>query len=169
MTSGFKTILIATDFGPESDAAMRTGEVLARQLGASIHLLHVVRDPVVALATPELYGIDWQGLRDTMVSNAQERLGTLASSLTGSPVTAEAVVGSPAETIARRAKELGTEVIVMGTHGRGGVGHLFIGSVAERVIRLASCPVMTVRTSGAVHLGGRARSAAEHAPEAHPA
>jgi nucleotide-binding universal stress UspA family protein len=152
MTPTFKKILMATDFGPESALALRTSASLARQLAASTHLLHVVKDPILAVSTPELYGIDWQRLRDDMVDQARQTLIARALSLPDLRVTTVAVVGSPAEAIANTAKEIGADLIVMGTHGRGGVGHLLIGSVAERVIRLASCPVMTVRGSGAVHV-----------------
>jgi nucleotide-binding universal stress UspA family protein len=151
MTRAFNKILMATDFGPESDVALRSCASLARQLGASIHLLHVVRDPMLTVNTPELYGIDWDGLRDNIVQHSRESLAA-AASFHDLSITTEVVVGSPADTIAKRAANIGADIIVMGTHGRGGLGHIFIGSVAERVIRLASCPVMTVRASGATRM-----------------
>ena len=152
MTRAFTKILMATDFGPESDVALRSCVSLARQLGASIHLLHVVTDPMLTVNTPELYGIDWEGLRNDIVQHSRESLETAAAALRDLRIATEVVVGSPAETISRRAADIGADFIVMGTHGRGGLGHLFMGSVAERVIRLASCPVMTVRASGATRM-----------------
>lgn len=152
MTPPFTTILMATDFGPESSVALRSCASLARQLGASIHLLHVAKDPMLAVNTPELYGIDWDKLRNDIVKHAGDTVAALTASFPDVLMTTEVVIGSPAETIAQRAADLSADLIVMGTHGRGALGHLFIGSVAERVIRLAPCPVMTVRTSGATHL-----------------
>jgi nucleotide-binding universal stress UspA family protein len=164
MTDAFAKILMATDFRAESDAALRSCTSLARGLGASIHLLHVAKDPIVAVGNAELYPIDWATLREGILEEALRRLDATASSLPGLRVTIEAVMGSPAEVIAERAQDLGVNLIVMGTHGRGGVGHLLLGSVAERVIRLAPCPVMTVRGSGAVKVRAGERAVAVPEP-----
>jgi nucleotide-binding universal stress UspA family protein len=147
MAPPFKRILIATDFGSESAAALACGVRLARDLGGSIHLLNVVSDPILAVSTPELYGYDWQTLRDDLIALSRKDLERIASNYLDLDIVTEAVVGPVAETIVKRADELGAGLIVMGTHGRGGVGHLFLGSVAERVLRRASCPVVTVRTA----------------------
>ncbi len=165
MTPAFTTILMATDFGPESHVALRSCAALARQLGASIHLLHVATDPMTSLSAPELYGIDWTQLRDDIVAHARESLGALTASLPDVLIRTEVAVGSPAEAITNRATDLGADLIVVGTHAREGVSHLLIGSVAERVIRLATCPVMTVRASGAtsVKAGGAGGAAREPA------
>jgi len=107
---------------------------------------------MMLVTTPELYGIDWVGLRTEIVNNARARLETLAKTAGDVPVSCEVVVGRPADAIVQAAADADATLIVMGTHGRGKVGHLLLGSVAERVIRQASCPVMTVRDSGAVHI-----------------
>ena len=164
MTPAFTTILMATDFGPESHVALRSCAALARRLDASIHLLHVAKDPMASLSAPELYGIDWSLLRDDIVKHARESLAALAASLPDVLITTEVAVGSAAETITQRAAVLGADLIVVGTHGRGGVSHLLIGSVAERVIRLAACPVMTVRASGATCVNAGGAGAATHEP-----
>jgi universal stress protein A len=163
MTPAFKAILLATDFGPESKAALRLCASLARQIGTSIHVLHVARDPMRRASTPEVYGIDWQRLRNDIVTQASRSLGELAAAYQDAPIMTDVAVGSPAETIVQAANDLSADLIVMGTHGRGALGHLLLGSVAERVIRLAPCPVMTVRASGATHVrhGGAAVSARE--------
>jgi universal stress protein A len=162
MTRAFTKILMATDFGSESEVVLRSCASLARQLGASIHLLHVVKDPMLAVNTPELYRIDWDGLRDDLVQHTRESLASLAGSFPDVAIATEAIAGSPAETIAKTAADISADLIVMGTHGRGCLGHLFIGSVAERVIRLASCPVMTVRASGATHVRTREGATTAH-------
>lgn len=164
MTPAFTTILMATDFGPEAHVALRSCTALARQRGASIHLLHVAKDPMTSLSAPELYAIDWSQLRDDIVTHARDSLAALAASLSDVLMTTEVAVGSPAETITQRAADLGADLIVVGTHGRGGVSHLLIGSVAERVIRLASCPVMTVRASGATRVKAGGAGVATHEP-----
>ena len=166
MTPAFSRILVPVDFGAESRAAFAAAASLARGLGASIHLLHVVKDPVLTVSTPELYGIDWAQLRDDLVAEASVRLATLAGTVTDVPITTEALVGRAADTIAKAAADGGADLIVMGTHGRGVVGHLFLGSVADRVIRLAHCPVMTVRDFGAVRLSATEAGAASHEPAA---
>ena len=152
MTRAFRKILIATDFGAESDVALRSAVSLARQLGASLHLLHVATDPALAVHAPELAGIDWNMVRDDIVQHARHSLAALAASFPEVPIVTDVVIGAPAQAIAERAAEVGADLIVMGTHGRGGLRHVFLGSVAERVIRLAACPVMTVRPSGATRL-----------------
>jgi nucleotide-binding universal stress UspA family protein len=149
MASTFETILVPTDFGPESEAALTQATRLARDLDASIHLLYVVSDPVLAVSTPDLYGIDWQRLRDDLLAIARRDLEQMASRYVDVPIITEAVAGPVGEIVVQRAKNVGADLIVMGTHGRGGVGHLFLGSVAERVLRRAQCPVMTVRTTAA--------------------
>ncbi|MGH9350531.1 MAG: universal stress protein, partial [Vicinamibacterales bacterium] len=133
---------------------------------ASIHLLHVAKDPILAVSTPELYGIDWVKLRDDIVSDAKAWLAALAETVWGVRVTWDVLVGRAADTIAQAAVDARADLIVMGTHGRGVVGHALVGSVADRVIRLATCPVMTVRELGAVCLPVPEAAASERQPAA---
>lgn len=167
MTSDFSRILVPTDFGAESKAALAAAGSLARPLGASIHLLHVARDPIMAVSTPELYGIDWARLREDIVAEAKIGLAALAETVKDVRVTWDVAIGRPADAIAQAAADMRADLIVMGTHGRGVMGHLLIGSVADRVIRLAHCPVMTVREFGAVRLAVPEGAAGEHRPAAH--
>jgi nucleotide-binding universal stress UspA family protein len=152
MNTDFTRILVPVDFGAESAAAFSAATSLARSVHAAIHLLHVATEPILPAATTELYGIDIVRLRQELIDEANAGLAAMAATATGIDVTWEVQFGRPADRIARAASEIGAGLIVMGTHGRGIVGHLFIGSVAERVIRLARCPVMTVREFGAVRL-----------------
>jgi nucleotide-binding universal stress UspA family protein len=112
-----RRILVPTDFSQASDAALAQARELAGALGASIRLVHVLDDAAVAGAL------------------AADGLGHDAALLTG-PV---------AGTIVEYAQSHAADLIVMGTHGRSGVAHLLLGSVAERVVRTAPCPVLTVR------------------------
>jgi nucleotide-binding universal stress UspA family protein len=150
MASAFSRILVPTDFGAESNAALTAAASLARALGASIHLLHVVEEPTLAIGTPDMYGIEAAKLQYDTVLEARSRLAELSSRLVDLHVTSDVWTGRPAVAIARAAADMGAHLIVMGSHGRSAVGRLLIGSVADRVIRLAGCPVMAVREFGPV-------------------
>ena len=163
----FTCILVATDFGVESAAAFRSAVSLARAVGASIHLLHVAKDPFLAVSTPELYGLDWTTLRDDITDEAQARLARLVNQTGDVPIACDVRIGRAVETIVQAAEDVGADLIVMGTHGRGPLGHLLLGSVAEQVIRLADCPVMTVRDFGAVRIASGERVGAEHEAAGH--
>jgi nucleotide-binding universal stress UspA family protein len=143
-----RQILVATDFSEPSDAAMAYGRELARAFGAQLTVLHVT-DNVAARA----YGADGFVFADTDLQRdveaaAQRQLDAQISDEDRSQLRAAGVVltaSSIAATIADFAQEIKADLIVMGTHGRGAVAHLLMGSVAERVVRTAPCPVLTVR------------------------
>lgn len=143
---GFKTIVVPTDFSPASERAIMHARELAERFGASVLLLHVVEDPYAAAAWSEAF-LAMPDIREPLRQEALKRLEEAASAFAGLPTTMEAVVGTPAATIVKAAADRSADLIVMGTHGRSGVAHLLLGSVAERVIRLAPCPVLTVRES----------------------
>jgi universal stress protein A len=145
MLPKFTNILVPTDFSPASERVLAYARALAERFGASLHLLHVVEDPVMAAAWSEAYAFDVAGLQARFREEAERRLTEVAASLTGVTVTTDVLDGSPARTIAAAAGDKGMDLIVMGTHGRSGLSHLLLGSVAERVVRSAPCPVLTVR------------------------
>ena len=152
MTRGLHRILVPTDFSPPSASALAMARELATRFGASIHLLHVLEDPYVAGSyAPEVYGYVPAGLRETWQRTAETQLLAVFPEREREPFRAKSTVvfGSPARTIVEYADSNGFDLIVMGTHGRGGVAHLLLGSVAERVVRTAPCPVLTVRESQA--------------------
>ena len=162
----FTRILVPTDFSPASEAALAAAMELADRFGASIHLLHVLEDPYSTSAyATEVYGFLPPGLRETWQENAEKRLDALLPRERGtrSGGSCAVVFGSPARAIVDHAHGAGIDLIVMGTHGRSGVAHLLLGSVAERVVRTAACPVMTVR-GGASHDAAGAREAAAAVP-----
>ncbi len=139
-------ILHPTDFSACAEQARAQAVGLARALGAELILLHV------SVETP-LYGEGLMGMKEVQaVYDAQRKWAeeALAARATetrqaGVAVRLEFTVGVPFKEIVRVAEEEHADMIVMGTHGRGGLDRLLLGSVAERVIRLASCPVLTVR------------------------
>ena len=143
-----RTILMPTDFSEGAARALGWARALARAFGAKIVLLHVVDlaaawMPVGGLGSmPAPVPPDFV---DRFTTTAQAALDAMAGDAT--EVTQRVLRnGHPREVILEVAKEVQADVIVMGTHGRRGVSHLFIGSVAEHVVRHASMPVWTVRT-----------------------
>lgn len=141
-------ILVPTDFSPASDAALGYARRLAARFGASLHLLHVLEDPSVGGAFgSESYLADSPDMRTARLNDARERLAHRVMPDDRSQVhaTPEVIFGRSAQTIVDYAADGDVDVIVMGTHGRSGMAHLLMGSVAESVIRTAPCPVLTVR------------------------
>jgi nucleotide-binding universal stress UspA family protein len=158
----FNRILVPLDFSAPSDAALEYARTVATRFGASLHLLHVADDPYRALYSAEVYVPEVEGLREEILTDATGRLKDRlqSSDIRELGATAEAVIGTPASSIVEYAEGHDIDLIVMGTHGRGGMSHLLMGSVAERVVRTAPCPVLTVRESRATKPAAEARSEA---------
>jgi nucleotide-binding universal stress UspA family protein len=140
-----KTVLVPTDFSECSEAAVRYGRALAQAFGASLHLLHVVQDPYRQAWAAEGFAAPVTDLVDQWEKQARARLEEIAAQCTPVATTFDARIGSPFSDIAAYASEKNVDLIVIGTHGRGPLGHMLLGSVAERVVRRAPCPVLTVR------------------------
>jgi len=141
-------ILVPTDFSPLSDAALEYARLIAAKWGASIHLVHVLEELIdTASFGSEVFVPDSPEVRAARFKEAQERLAhRVGTGEREQPrATTEVLAGSSTRTIADYAAEHGFDLIVMGTHGRTGLAHLVMGSVAERVVRTATCPVLTVR------------------------
>jgi nucleotide-binding universal stress UspA family protein len=146
--AGFRRILMPTDFGLPSYAALNCARRLAASFAASLHLLHVLEE------VPSTGGIGWSELfinespeaRSLRLRDARDRLKQqISDGRVTLGATTEVIVGSPARVIANYAADNRFDLIVMGTHGRTGMAHLLLGSVAERVVRSASCPVVTTQ------------------------
>ena len=132
-------ILVATDFSEVSSAAIDYGRALARTFGASLHLLHVMENPFLRPTAADPHAIKTATLRHLF-----ERLtddDRMALHATAALETSD----DPAGEIVKYARTNAIDLIVLGTHGRGGMAHLLLGSVAEKVVRTAPCPVLTVR------------------------
>jgi nucleotide-binding universal stress UspA family protein len=148
MNLAFKTILVATDFSDASTLALEYAQVLAQRFGAGLRVLHVVETPVPLGA--ELYVPDVTSVAERAVDEAQQQLATTMAQITGDDVIGQVLVGNAPKKIVEYAADHDIDLIVMGTHGRTALAHLLIGSVAERVVRTASCPVLTVRETEAL-------------------
>lgn len=148
MTHAFTKILVPTDFSGHADQALQYAEGLAAQFGASLHLLHVVDMPAVpTMLSSEIYAADLPGLQTQAVTDAEHRMGVYRAAFKtrGLGITTDVRIGHVAKVITECARERDADLIVMSTHGRTGLAHLTMGSVAERVVRLAPCPVLTIR------------------------
>jgi nucleotide-binding universal stress UspA family protein len=147
-----KTILVPTDFSEPSSAALTYAKQLADALNASIHLLHVAEDPLRQPWTLETYGISPLDVLADITAQAQKDLERALPESERKRYRAElvTVVGSPFGEILNYARKNNVDLIVMGTHGRGGLAHMIVGSVAERVVRFAPCPVLTVRAQAEI-------------------
>jgi universal stress protein A len=143
-------ILVPTDFSDTADAALAYAKELAGRVGASLHLLHVFDDFYTAATfAPEVYGAVPASVRETSLRAAEDHLNERLPEderayFNGTTAIA---TGLTANAIVDYARTHGIDLIVIGTHGRGGIAHLLLGSVAERVLRVAPCPVLTVRAT----------------------
>jgi nucleotide-binding universal stress UspA family protein len=127
-------ILVATDFSDGATAALRVAIDYGRRLHARLHVLHVL--------SRDEYDVT------RLLADAVAEAGAEV------PVTVASTGGDPAEEIVRYAARHSVDLIVVGTHGRTGVSRLLLGSVAERVVRTTSCPVLTVPSSGGATAAG---------------
>jgi nucleotide-binding universal stress UspA family protein len=143
-----KHILVATDFGEPSDAALAYGRQLARAFNARLTVFHAAENLASRGYGSEGFVFIEPDSQSQVEAAALERVRSLISDEDRHELGAEAVVVtaiSPAAAIADYAQREQVDLIIVGTHGRRGVAHLMMGSVAERVVRTAPCPVLTVR------------------------
>lgn len=142
----FRRVLHPTDFSPASEPAFERAVALARQNRAPLALVHVLEPPPVVLEDSFLSARAFQRMGADARQRARARLRALAARARQGGVRATSAVldGIPFEEIVRAARRIRADVIVIGTHGRTGLARLFLGSVAERVVGTAACPVLTV-------------------------
>lgn len=140
MAYPFKKILCPIDFDDNSIAALDAATEMARQSDATVEVLHVV--PIIMPSGTPIY-VD---VYTEQENDSRAKLAELAKThLAGVKYELRTSVAEPWAAILHTQKASGADVIVMSTHGRRGFAHFFIGSVAERVVREAQCPVLTVR------------------------
>lgn len=162
MTNTITNILVPVDFSPHAEHAFTYATTLAERFGAKLALLYVVDDSFVTGGwSSEIYVSNVPELMENLIADADRRLATMKASAAALGLTAETAVirGRPAPAIVEHAKNGGFDLIVMGTHGRTGVSHVVMGSVAERVLRKAPCPVLTVRGTEAVEASAKPAAA----------
>lgn len=145
MTTDIKLILVPLDFSENSRRALLYARDLARSFGSALHLVHVCEVPTIVTAGAEGGVAPYAEWQQELGEQAERELLAESARLPGMKVTTEVLFGNPAKAIVESALCNGADMLVMGTHGHGAVMHLVAGNVAERVVRTAPCPVVTVR------------------------
>ena len=142
-------LLVPTDFSQTSEIALQYALDIAPP-GAAIHVLHVIDDSSLTAAYPDGFYVELPGQREQLIEEASRRLKDIVRTAARPNLTTEVLVGWPVGAIVQDATLRDADLIVMGTHGRSGLAHALLGSVAERVLRTAPCPVLTVRDTSRV-------------------
>ena len=145
----YKRILCPVDFSSYSNSALDEAASLAKAIGAELTLLHAFQNPAYVLPMQGYVGLSNDFLTSVR-KQLEDEIAALARPLRdqGIAVRTEVVEGIPYKSIVDHAKDAQSDLIVMGTHGRTGLAHALTGSVAERVVRLAHCPVLVTRGGG---------------------
>ena len=155
-----KRILVPLAFSANSTRALDYAWELANKFNAALHLVHVCDVPSVATGSVDGYVLSYTEWTRRLGEQAECELDQIRHRLEGIPVSTEVLFGKPARAIVAAAHANNADLIVMGTHGYGAMMHLVMGNVAERVVRTADCPVLTIR-------GPRGQDVAEeHRPRA---
>ncbi len=135
-----RTVVVPVDFSAGSFASLETAREMAEE-PSSLHVLHVL--PILEAADP---GVIWQTIDDAgRRQHAKDALTEELQKRQWDGMNVEILIGNPGHEIANYAKDLDAGLIVVASHGRGAIKHLLLGSVAERVVRLAHCPVLVLK------------------------
>jgi nucleotide-binding universal stress UspA family protein/mono/diheme cytochrome c family protein len=140
-----KRILVPLDFSGNSARALDYAHALAKKFDADLHLVHVCEVPTMLTESIGSYAVAYTDWSQRLGEDAERELGKLGPRLADVRVSTEVLFGNPARAIVTAARTNDADLIVMGTHGHGPLTHVVMGNVAERVVRTADCPVLTVR------------------------
>jgi nucleotide-binding universal stress UspA family protein len=138
----YERILVPTDGSAGMSAVVEHAADLAASHGAEIHAVHVV-DTTRLTGLPMETG--WEGITETLREEGEQALAAVERLVDGCPVRTAMLEGTPSRQIVEHAHDHDVDLVVMGTHDRGGINRLLLGSVAERVVRTANVPVLTLR------------------------
>jgi len=139
-----KNVLFATDFSVPSEAALPYAAAVCRRFEGTLHTAHVLSDTSLLMMTGGVDYVSMGTLYEDASTAAKEKLEQISSRLEGIPLRSYVRHGKVWENLAVIAQENHIDLIVVGTHGRTGLGKILLGSVAENILRHASCPVLTV-------------------------
>jgi len=146
MTPDIKRILVPVDFSSNSQRALDYAHGLALKFDAALHLVHVCEAPTAMTPALDAYAIAYSDWSQRLGEEAEKQLNAITPALGDVvKVTTEVLFGRAASAIVEAVVTNKADLIVMGTHGHGAVMHVLMGNVAERVVRTAPCPVLTVR------------------------
>jgi len=142
----FGKILFPTDFSESAENASRYALSLAKKYGSKVYVIHVI-EPFTY--TTE-FGLDFSAQLKEMEASARRLLDDVAASIKKNNLDVESalITGEPFVEIIKYARKEQVDLIVMATHGRSGIEHMLMGSVAEKVVRKSPCPVLTIKKSG---------------------
>lgn len=157
-----KIILVPTDFSPASKRALRYACQLAAAFGASLHIIHVLENPFAQAAFGEMYVAPPGDFLEELDRRARAELEAQLSAEENAKYSAVFILraGAPAHEILEYLNEQGAiDLVVMATAGRGGVARLMMGSVADKVVRAAPCPVLTLHPDNRADVGSTSRAA----------
>lgn len=142
-----RQILVPTDFSDPANAALTYARTLAEEFGSHLHVFHVVPEPYVYPWGTEISTLPLADLMAQSEAMARTRLAELVPKdhPPKGGLTTSTSIGTPVDRILDYVKDKHIDLVVIGTHGRGAVGHLLLGSVAERVVRRSPVPVLTVK------------------------
>ena len=143
MAELFKKILIATDGSKRTENAVQTGLEVARAHGSRVYAVYVV-DTVTFTSVP--MDVTWENMYQLLKDEGEEAVGRVKAAGPGLDVETHVLEGNPALEITKFARDNGVDLIVVGTMGKSGLDHLLLGSVAEKVVRMAPCPVLVIKS-----------------------
>lgn len=143
-------ILVPTDFSEFSRPAVNYAVAMAERFAAQLHILHVVPDPAMLVPDAAVFSVEsMQAQSEKLVADAERMLQQIPEpSVVVQSITRAVRVGAAFMEIIEYAQSQQIDLIVIGTHGRSGFAHILMGSVAERVVRKAPCPVLSVKPEG---------------------
>ncbi|HEX4786547.1 MAG TPA: universal stress protein [Candidatus Sulfotelmatobacter sp.] len=149
-----KNVLFATDFSATSEAALPYATAVCRHFGSTLHIAHVMSDASILMMTGGVDYVSLSTIYEDAHTEAKEKLEQISGRLEGIRHLTYVRHGQVWENLAGVVQEEGIDLIVLGTHGRSGLGKLLLGSVAENILRHATCPVLTVgpKVSGSAKL-----------------
>ncbi len=147
MNVSIKSVLCPIDFSDSSEHALTYAIALAQSYDATLKLLHVVQPPLMSVPGDPMVPEFSSEVMEDIAAASRRRLDEIATKTREqvANVETEIATGSPFVEIITVAKDQDVDLIVIGTHGRTGLAHVMIGSVAEKVVRKAPCPVLTVK------------------------
>ena len=139
-----KNVLFATDFSASSEAALPYAAAICRRFGSTLHIVHVLSDASLLLVTGGVDYVSMGTIYEDAHTEAKEKLAEIATRLEGIPQRSYVRHGQVWRSLNGIIEDNQVDMIVVGTHGRTGLGKLLLGSVAEDILRHAPCPVLTV-------------------------
>lgn len=142
-----KKILVATDFSPHSDVALKYAAEFSQAFEAEVILASIVEEPTLMAELPPMGEAYFPpNLAEMQQKSAEQACEKKIDEFDLKNARTIVTLGAPFVEIVRIAREEEVDMIIIGTHGRGAIAHMLLGSVAEKIVRKAPCPVLTVRS-----------------------